>query len=139
MFDRWHVAPKLRIGKQPLPMMHAREKSDPATTAMKPADKAERFVAEPRAGTEGNAQKQSTDWAQNRASLLQALDRIRQAASALRRPATKAEIGVSKKSYSDPDFSSLTRGEGGRHCDAERHHLARLTAHARTLGFPDLS
>jgi hypothetical protein len=64
-------------------MMHEREKSDPAVAAVKPANKAEQSaaeLAEPRAGAEGNASQQSTHRAQNRASVSQALARIRQAA-----------------------------------------------------------
>jgi group II intron reverse transcriptase/maturase len=50
---------------------------------VKPANNAEQSAAElvePRAGTEGNASQQSTCWAQNRESVSQALERIRQAA-----------------------------------------------------------
>jgi RNA-directed DNA polymerase len=64
-------------------MMHGREKSDPAIVAVKPTNKAGRPAAEPaerRAGTEGNAGQQSTRRAQDRASVSQALDRVRQAA-----------------------------------------------------------
>jgi len=64
-------------------MMHGREKSDPAIVAAKPTNKAERSAAEPgepRAGTEGNASQHSTRRAQDRASVSQALERIRQAA-----------------------------------------------------------
>src|SRR5437763_4586830 len=64
-------------------MMHGRGKSDTAVVAAKPTNKAERSAAEPvepRAGTEGNAVQQSTLRAQNRSSVSQALDRIRQAA-----------------------------------------------------------
>src|SRR5258708_13530974 len=64
-------------------MMHGREKSDPAIVAMKPANKAGQPVAEqgePRAGAEGNAGQQSTRRAQDRESVSQALERIRQAA-----------------------------------------------------------
>jgi RNA-directed DNA polymerase len=64
-------------------MMHAREKSDSAIVAEKPANKAERSAAElvePRAGTEGNAGQHSTGRAQDRGAVSQALDRIRQAA-----------------------------------------------------------
>jgi len=66
-------------------MMHEGEKSDPAIVAAKPANKAERSAAEsvePRAGAEGNANRQSTHRAQDRASVSQALGRIRQAAKA---------------------------------------------------------
>ena len=64
-------------------MMHEPEKSDSVVVAGKPANKAERFAAEPvepRAGTKGNAGQQSTRRAQDRASVSQALERVRQAA-----------------------------------------------------------
>jgi len=64
-------------------VMHGREKSDPAIVARKPTNKAGRPVAEPvepRAGAEGNVGQQSTRRAQNRGSVSQALDRVRQAA-----------------------------------------------------------
>ena len=64
-------------------MMHGREKSDSAIVAEKPANKAGQPAAESverRAGAEGNAGQQSTRRAQNRESVSQALDRIRQAA-----------------------------------------------------------
>jgi RNA-directed DNA polymerase len=64
-------------------MMHGREKSDSAIVARKPTNKAGRPAAEPverRAGTEGNADQQSTHRAQDRASVSQALERVREAA-----------------------------------------------------------
>jgi RNA-directed DNA polymerase len=73
-------------------MMHGHEKSGLAVVAMKPANKAVEPAAEgsagvyaaepgePRAGTEGNADQRSTYRTQSRASVTQALDRIRQAA-----------------------------------------------------------
>src|SRR5262249_51135326 len=64
-------------------MMHGRGKSDSAIVAVKPANNAEQSaaeLAEPRAGTEGNASQQSPCRAQNRESVSQALERIRQAA-----------------------------------------------------------
>ena len=66
-------------------MMHGREKSDPVIVAEKPTNKAEQSAAEPverRAGAEGNANQQSTGRAQNRVTVAQALDRIRQVAAA---------------------------------------------------------
>jgi group II intron reverse transcriptase/maturase len=63
--------------------MNGHEKSDLAIVAMKPTNKAGRPVAEPvepRAGTKGNADQQSTHRAQNRVRVNQALDRVRQAA-----------------------------------------------------------
>ena len=64
-------------------MMHEREKSDSVVVATKPTNKAEQSVAEPverRTGAKGNAGQQSTRRAQDRASVSQALDRIRKAA-----------------------------------------------------------
>ena len=63
-------------------MMHGRGESDSAIVAGKPTNKAERSVAEPvepRTGTKGNADQQSTRRAQDRESVSQALERIRQA------------------------------------------------------------
>jgi RNA-directed DNA polymerase len=63
-------------------MMHGREKSDSAIVAEKPTNKAVLTAAEPveqRAGAKGNAYQQSTDRAQNRATVSQALARVRQA------------------------------------------------------------
>ena len=63
-------------------MMHGRGKSDSAIVAVKPTNKAERSAAEPvepRAETKGNADQQSTCRAQNRISVSQALDCMRQA------------------------------------------------------------
>ena len=61
-------------------MMYGHEKSDLAIVAGKPTNKAERSAAElvePRAGTKGNADQQSTYRAQHRISVQQALERIR--------------------------------------------------------------
>jgi group II intron reverse transcriptase/maturase len=72
-----------REGEEPKPMMHGREKSDSAIVAGKPTNKAVSTAAEPvepRAGTKGNAHQQSTDRAQNRATVTQALERIRKVA-----------------------------------------------------------
>ena len=59
--------------------MHNQEKSDPAIVAVKPSNKAGVPAAEPRAGTKGNADQQSTHRTQSRARVTQALDRVRQA------------------------------------------------------------
>src|SRR5246500_2441411 len=63
--------------------MHGPEESDSVVVAGKPTNKAERSAAEPvepRAGTKGNADQQRTRRAQDRASMSQALERVRQAA-----------------------------------------------------------
>jgi RNA-directed DNA polymerase len=64
-------------------VMHEPEKSDAVVVAVKPANKAERSAAErvePRTATKGNVDQQSTRRAQDRASVSQALERVRQAA-----------------------------------------------------------
>ncbi len=65
-------------------MINGRGKSDSAIVAERPTNKAGRLAAEPeerRAETKGNAAQQNTRRAQNRASVSQALDRIRRVAS----------------------------------------------------------
>jgi RNA-directed DNA polymerase len=64
-------------------MMNGREKSDSAVVATKPANNAGQPAAEwvePRAGTKGNTGQPRTCRAQNRASVSQGLERVRQAA-----------------------------------------------------------
>ena len=64
-------------------MMHDREKSDSAIVAAKPTNKAGATAAEsvePRAGTERNAEEQSTHRTLGRERVSQALQRVRQAA-----------------------------------------------------------
>src|SRR6516164_8479919 len=64
-------------------MMHGRGKSDPVIGAVKPANKAAPTAAESveqRTGTKGNVRQQSTRRAQDRESVSQALERIRQVA-----------------------------------------------------------
>ncbi len=64
-------------------MTHGREKSDSTIVAGKPTNKVEQSAAEPvepRAEAKGIASQQSTCRAQDRESVSQALERIRQAA-----------------------------------------------------------
>ena len=64
-------------------MMYGHRKSDPGIVATKSANNAEPFAAEPvepRTGTKGNVDRQSTRQAQDWESVSQALARIRQAA-----------------------------------------------------------
>jgi RNA-directed DNA polymerase len=64
-------------------VMHEPEKSDVVVVAEKPANKAARSAAEPaepRTATKGNAGQQSTCRAQDRVSVSQALERVRQVA-----------------------------------------------------------
>jgi RNA-directed DNA polymerase len=63
--------------------MNGQEKSDSAIVAVKSPNKAGQPAAEamePRAGTKGNADQQSTHRTQTRVRVSQALDRVRQAA-----------------------------------------------------------
>jgi RNA-directed DNA polymerase len=63
--------------------MNGHEESDSTVVAMKPTNKAGRPAAEPverRAGTKGNVGQHDTRRAQNRGSVTQGLDRVRQAA-----------------------------------------------------------
>jgi hypothetical protein len=67
-------------------------KSGSAIVAVKPTNKAERSAAEPvepRAEAKGNAGQHSTHRTQSRASVSQALERIRQAVRTLRRQTPK--------------------------------------------------
>ena len=62
-------------------MMYGGGRSDPGIVAVKLANNAEQSAAESverRAGTEGNADWQSTHWTQRQVRVSQALDRIRQ-------------------------------------------------------------
>ena len=64
-------------------MMNEPEKSNSVVVAGKPTNKTGQLVAEPvepRTGTKGNADPQSTRRAQDRESVSQALERVRQAA-----------------------------------------------------------
>ena len=64
-------------------MMNGPEESDSVVVAVKPTNKAEQSVAEPvepRTGTKGNADQQSTRRAQDRGSVSQALERVRKVA-----------------------------------------------------------
>src|SRR6185437_14376171 len=64
-------------------MTQGGRRSDPGIVAVKPANNAERSAAEPvepRTGTKGNADQQSTRQAQDWERVSQALARIRQAA-----------------------------------------------------------
>src|SRR5436305_12893526 len=89
-------------------MMHGHEKSDPAIVAVKPANKAKKSTAEAsagkvaaepgerRAGTKGNAGQQSTCRAQNRISVSQALERIRQFAVTHPRRSEERRVGKAR-------------------------------------------
>ena len=89
-------------------MMHGREKSDPAIVARKPANNAGQPAAERverRAGTEGNAGQQSTRRAQDRESVSQALERVRQAAKQKRKERSPRSSTTSTQQCFAPRFS----------------------------------
>jgi RNA-directed DNA polymerase len=91
-------------------MMHDREKSDSAIVAGKPTNKAEQSAAEPveqRAETKGNAVQQSTGRAQNRATVSQALERIRQAARLRKKEKFTALLHHISLDLLDEAFSEL--------------------------------
>ena len=117
-------------------MMHGREKSDSAIVAGKPTNKVEQSTAEPaepRAEAEGNASQQSTYRAQDRESVSQALERIRQASrqrkkekftalfhhltidlledafDELKKDAAAGVDGLRWKEYAEPDMGDFDR------------------------------
>ena len=141
-------------------MRHGREKSDPAVVAKKPTNKAGRPVAEPvepRAGAKGNAGRHSTRRAQNRGSVSQALDRVRQAARrrkkerftallhhlsrdllraaffALKRDAAPGVDGLTWRTYE----ADLDRRIGDLHARVHRGAYRALPSRRRYLPKPD--
>jgi RNA-directed DNA polymerase len=82
-------------------MMYGREKSDSAIVATKPANNAGKPAAEwvePRAGTKGNANQTHTCRAQNRGSVSQGLERVRQLAKQHKRCASRRCYTTSRSS-----------------------------------------
>lgn len=77
-----------REGDEPKPVMHEREKSDPAIVAAMPANKpasAGAESAERRAGAKENASQDGTHRTPSRASVSPGLERVRQAAKGLKK------------------------------------------------------
>jgi RNA-directed DNA polymerase len=134
--------------------MHDPEKSDPAVVAGKSPNKAgppAAEVAEPRAGTKGNADQQSTHRTQTRARVTQALNRVRQVARqrkrerftallhhvnvdtlraafyALKRKAAAGVDGVSWQDYEVNLECNLEDLRGRVHRGAYRPHPSRRT------------
>ena len=121
-------------------MMYDHEKSDPALVAVKPTNKAGQLaaeLAEPRAGAEGNARQQSTGRAQNRGTVSQALERIRQAARQRKREKFTALFHHVSIDHLAEAFSELKEnaapGVDGLTCrDYEQHLESNLEdLHAR--------
>ena len=112
-------------------MMHCREKSDSAIVAGKPTNKAVPTAAEPverRAGAKGNASQQSTDRAQNRATVSQALERVRRAARLASRRHTQ---GGSRVQESCPHGSGRGAVSNDRPYRAPRLVTSRVRGNAR--------
>ena len=86
-------------------MMYQPEKSETVVVAVRPTNNAEHSAAElvePRTGTKGNANQQSTRRVQDRESVSQALERVRLAA---RRG--KKEKFTSLLHHADPESESV--------------------------------
>src|SRR5271165_1734656 len=132
--------------------MNGHETSDPAIVAVKPANADGRPGAEavePRAGAEGNAARQRTLQAQDRASVTQGLDRVRQVARekkkerfttllhhispallrlsffALKREAAPGVDGMTWRDYAEElELRLCTNGSTAAHTG--RSHLVRI-------------
>ena len=117
--------------------MHDLEKSDSAVVAGKPPNKAGSPAAEavePRAGTKGNADQQSTHRTQTRERVTQALNRVRQSArAALRRHTPEVGAGCSESGSSGSVRGASSNGRPYREprpkadarCDAEINQTVR--------------
>src|SRR5450432_1191577 len=113
-------------------MMYDREKSDLAIVAVKPTNKAGQPAAElvePRAGAEGNASQQSTGRAQDRGTVSQALERIRQAARQRKKEKFTALFHHVSIDHLAEAFSELKEnaaaGVDGLTCRDYEQHLER--------------
>src|SRR6202158_4017242 len=113
-------------------MMNGRGESDSAIVAGKPTNKAERSAAEPaepRVEAKGNAGQQNTRRAQNRVSVSQALERIRQAARQRKKEKFTALFHHVSIDHLDKAFFELkenaARGVDGLTCRDYEQHLER--------------
>jgi hypothetical protein len=142
--------------------MHDPEKSHSAVVAVKPPNKVGSPAAEavePRAGTKGNADQQSTHRTQTRERVTQALNRVRQAARqrkkerftallhhvdvdtlrtafyALKRKAAAGVDGVTWQDYEATSGGSSRTSTGGSTGERiGRNHLAGRTYRRRMVG-----
>src|SRR6266478_8170126 len=110
--------------------MHESEKSDSVVVAGKPTNKTARAVAEPvepRTGTKGNADQQSTHRAQDRESVSQALERLRQAARQRKTLQMEDALSGNVAEFSGFDGmeSVLTCAKPVEQCSASGKRLAR--------------
>src|SRR5947209_20518241 len=112
-------------------MMNGRGKSDSAIVAERPTNKAGQPAEEPeerRAETEGNAVQQSTRRAQNRESVSQALDRIRQAARQRRKEKFTALLHHISPEHLEAAFFELKE-------NAAPERLRKIAVHFTTALF----
>src|SRR3979409_1852640 len=116
--------------------MYDHEKSDPAIVAVKPTNKAGQPAAElvePRAGAEGNVRQESTGRAQDRGTVSQALERIRQAARQRKKEKFTALFHHVSIDHLEEAFSELKEnaapGVDGLTCRDYEQNLEHL--HAR--------
>ena len=121
-------------------MMHGREKSDSAIVAMKPANKAGQPAAEQaerRVEAEGNMAESRTRRTPSRESVLQGLDRVRQAAKAKKKERFTAllhhvSVDLLKEAYSWLKRDAAPGVDGVTWQDYEQNREANLVdLHAR--------
>ena len=121
-------------------MMHGREKSDSAIVAMKPANKAGQPAAEQaerRVEAEGNMAESRTRRTPSRESVLQGLDRVRQAAKAKKKERVTAllhhvSVDLLKEAYSWLKRDAAPGVDGVTWQDYEQNREANLVdLHAR--------
>ena len=113
-------------------MMHGHGKSDSAIVAVKPTNKAEQSAVEPvepRAETKGNAGQQSTCRTQSRASVTQALERVRKGAKARKKARFTSLLHHISLELLGEAFGELKRnaapGVDGLTCEAYEADLER--------------
>jgi hypothetical protein len=118
-------------------MMYGREKSDSAIVAKKLANKAGMPAAEqvePRAGTEGNAGQQRTRRAQNRESVSQKLERVRQAAKLRKKERFTALLHHVTIEFLEKAFYALRRRAApGANRQTGADYEGNLDGHLRDL------
>lgn len=120
--------------------MNGHGKSDSAIVAKKSANKAGSPAAErmePRAETEGNVTQQSTCRAQNRASVYQALERIRQAARTRKKEQFTALLHQSFSTFSkDGDWVFANPQTGGSRTTSRTSRSASFAGSPNSSVFP---
>jgi hypothetical protein len=104
--------------------MHDPEKSDSGRVAAKPTNKAGRPAAEPvepRPGTKGNADQQSTHRTQSRVRVTQALDRVRQGPTCALTSNTRGRSRMPKSGLSGSVRGAPSNGRPYRDTPSKPH------------------